>query len=63
MAYKLDILSIETSTHNVKRFKISKPNNYNFISGQATNVAINKPEWQDKKRAFTITSLTDDHSL
>ena len=63
MTYELDILSIKTLTHNVKRFRISKPNNYIFIPGQATNVAINKPGWRDKKRAFTITSLPDDESL
>lgn len=63
MTYKLEILSIKILTHNVKRFRISKPNNYNFLPGQATNIAINKPGWRDKKRPFTITSLPGDDSL
>lgn len=53
------IIGIEPVTHNVKHFKIEKPQGYQFIPGQATEVAINKPEWSDQKRPFTFTSLND----
>ncbi|OQY95374.1 MAG: flavodoxin reductase [Sphingobacteriales bacterium UTBCD1] len=56
------ILSAEWVTHDVRRFKIEKPAGYSFIPGQATDVAINKPEWKNEKRPFTFTALNDwDH--
>jgi ferredoxin-NADP reductase len=56
------IISIEAVTHNVKRFKVEKPQSYHFIPGQATEVAINLPEWRNERRPFTFTSLNDwDH--
>jgi ferredoxin-NADP reductase len=53
------ILNIEEVTHNVKRFEIEKPDGYTFVPGQATDVAINKPEWKNEKRPFTFTSLNE----
>ncbi|MGE7774352.1 FAD-binding oxidoreductase [Chitinophaga sp. NPDC101104] len=56
------ILDISPVTHDVKRFKIRKPQGYTFIPGQATDVAINKPGWNDQLRPFTFTALNDwDH--
>jgi ferredoxin-NADP reductase len=56
------ILSIEPVTHNVKRFKVEKPAAYKYIPGQATEVAINKPQWEKERRPFTFTSLNEwDH--
>src|SRR5436190_1671664 len=43
------IISIEPVTHNVKHFKVEKPRGYQFIPGQATEVAINKSHWKDDK--------------
>lgn len=51
------ILSTEHVTHDVKRFKIEKPEGYSFIPGQATEVAINTPGWTNRRRPFTFTSL------
>jgi ferredoxin-NADP reductase len=51
------ILSTEYITHNVKRFRLEKPAGYSFVPGQATEVAINKPEWKNERRPFTFTSL------
>ena len=56
------ILSIESVTHDVRRYKLEKPQNYSFIPGQATEIAINKPGWKNERRPFTFTSLNDwDH--
>lgn len=58
----LKIIAIEPVTHNVKHFKVEKPEGYQFIPGQATEVAVNKPKWKDERRPFTFTSLNDwDH--
>ncbi|HTN39077.1 MAG TPA: FAD-binding oxidoreductase [Arachidicoccus sp.] len=56
------ILSIEPVTHNVLRFTIEKPEHYQFIPGQATEIAINKEGFKDQRRPFTFTSLNEwDH--
>jgi len=51
------ILSIDEVTHNVKCFKIEKPQGYSFIPGQATEVSVNLPGLRNEKRPFTFTSL------
>lgn len=53
------IISVEPVTHNVKHFRLEKPAGYQFIPGQATEVAINKPQWTNERRPFTFTSLND----
>ncbi len=56
------ILKTQNVTHNVKRFTLSKPENYIFAPGQATDIVINKPEWLKERRPFTFTSLNEwDH--
>jgi len=56
------IISTEPVTHNVKHFKLEKPENYQFIPGQATEIAINKDKWKNERRPFTFTSLNEwDH--
>ena len=51
------IISIENITHDVKRFRVEKPEGYSFIPGQATEVSINSPVMKDEKRPFTFTCL------
>ncbi len=58
----LKIISTEPVTHNVKHFRVEKPESYHFTPGQATEVAVNKPEWKNERRPFTFTSLNEwDH--
>ncbi len=57
------ILQIEPVTHNVKRFRVERPENYQFIPGQATEVAINTIQLRDERRPFTFTSLPGDPYL
>ncbi len=63
MAFTVRILSIDQLTHDVHSFKTEKPSGYNFAPGQATEVAIKKPGWENRKRPFTFTSLNDDTHL
>ncbi|MEO9003419.1 MAG: FAD-binding oxidoreductase [Ginsengibacter sp.] len=56
------VLNVQNVTHNVKRFTLSKPENYVFAPGQATDIVINLPEWKTERRPFTFTCLNDwDH--
>ncbi len=50
-------------THDVKCFMVEKPENYDFIPGQATDVSINIPGWEDKLRPFTFTNLREQKYL
>ena len=50
---------IEKVNHDVLQIVTEKPLNYTFIPGQATDVSINKAEWQEEKRPFTFTCLPD----
>lgn len=53
------ILNVENVTHNVKRFTLSKPDNYHFTPGQATDIIINNPDWLKERRPFTFTGLNE----
>jgi ferredoxin-NADP reductase len=61
--YTVKIISISNVTHNVKRFRYEKPEDYHFNPGQATEVSINKQGWEEERRPFTFTSLNDDPYL
>ncbi len=63
MEHTVPILFTQFVTRNVKHFILEKPQGYKFTPGQATEVAINLPEWKDKKRPFTFTSLNRDPVL
>lgn len=53
------IMETEFVTHNVKRFRLSKPPQYVFKPGQATDIVINSPKWKGERRPFTFTALND----
>ncbi|MGA8263848.1 MAG: FAD-binding oxidoreductase [Ignavibacteriaceae bacterium] len=53
------VLKVENVTHNVRRFTVSKPDEYSFIPGQATEVSINTKLLKDEMRPFTFTGLND----
>lgn len=59
MEYTVKITEIENVTHDVKRFRCEKPQDYSFVPGQATEVSINKAGWQEERRPFTFTALND----
>lgn len=57
------IIEATNVTHNVKRFKLTKPENYVFTPGQATDIVINSPQWKTERRPFTFTSLNEWNNL
>ncbi len=61
--YIVKIIDIEQLTHDVKRFRVEKPEGYSFKPGQATGVAINTPELKKRRRSFTFTGLNGDPHL
>ncbi len=61
--YIVKIESIDKVTHDVIKNVTEKPDGYQFNAGQATEVAINKPDWVNEKRPFTFTCLPSDNYL
>jgi ferredoxin-NADP reductase len=59
MEFPVKILSAEYVTHNVKQFRIERPADYTFVPGQATEVSVNVPGWEDRRSPFTFTALPD----
>src|SRR5699024_7430609 len=53
------ITDIKALTHDVKRFRVTKPEGYEFIPGEATDIVIPLPEWKDRRKPFTFTGLND----
>ena len=62
-SYKVKILKTEYVTHDVKRFRVEKPEGYKFDPGQATEVTIEGMEEKLGKGPFTFTSLNEESEL
>lgn len=63
MGHTVKIKSIEKITHDVLHIVVDKPGAITFEPGQATDISINKPGWEEKPRSFTFTSLPDEDHL
>lgn len=61
--HTVSILDIKEVTHDVKCFRVQRPEGYRFVPGQATEVSVNKPGWTEERRPFTFTSLNSDEWL
>lgn len=57
MPHSVAILDVAWETHDVRRLIVEKPAGYDFVPGQATDVAIDTDGWRDEQRPFTFTSL------
>ena len=57
------IISIESLTHDVRRVVVEKPPMLAYTPGQAVDISINKPGWEQELRAFTFTSLPEDDHI
>lgn len=60
---KVKIFKILELTHDTKGFVIERPQGFSFSSGQSMFVAIDKDDWRDKAREFTICSKPSDDYL
>ncbi len=62
MTQIVKIISSEHLTHDVLRIVAEKPAGLTYIPGQAVDISINTPDWQNELRPFTFTSLPgEDH--
>ena len=58
-SHTVKIIEIHDVTHDVKSFRLEKPAGYSFIPGQATEISIPKPGWEEERRPFTFTALNE----
>lgn len=63
LMHTVKVVNIKQVTHDVKSITLEKLEGYKFTPGQATDVAINRPGWKNKKHSFTFTSLNNDAYL
>jgi ferredoxin-NADP reductase len=64
MKHSSTILMTEFVTHDVKRFILTKPRNFEYEPGQGVKMVINEPKWKNEEsRPFTPISLTNDKVL
>ena len=63
MEHIVKIKDIRQITHNVKRFRFEKPKGFKFVSGQATDVSVNKHGWENRMGPFTFTCLPNENYL
>lgn len=61
--HTVKVRSVKKVTHDVLQIVTDKPKGYDFVPGQATEISINKPAWEDERRPFTFTSLPQDEYL
>jgi hypothetical protein len=62
-AQKVKVLQTFYVTHDVKCIRLQKPVGFSFEPGQAADVSINRPGWEDEIRPFTFTCLPEDDYL
>ncbi len=61
--YIVKVIAVDKITHDTLKITTEKPEGYSYISGQATELAINNATWDNEKRPFTFTSLPGDNHL
>ncbi len=57
------IKSIDHATHDVLKIVTEKPEDINFVPGQATEIFIDKTGWENEGRPFTFTCLPEEDHL
>lgn len=57
------IWSTNKATHNVTHLITEKPEGFSFIPGQAADLSVEIPDWENELRPFTLTSHPSDNFL
>ena len=63
MPHRATIEQFEQLSYNVRRYLLGRPEGYEFVAGQATEVALDRDGWRDKKRPFTFAGLAEQPQL
>ncbi|ETX14779.1 flavodoxin reductase [Roseivivax halodurans JCM 10272] len=63
MTQTLTLRSIEPVTHDTNHLVFDKPEGFEYVPGQATDMALDLDGWREEKRPFTFTSLPGEETL
>jgi len=63
MGHVVKIISVERITYDVVHIVAEKPATLTYKPGQAVDISINKPGWEQQLRPFTFTSLPEDDHI
>lgn len=63
MDHQATVLHTGFVTHDVTSIILDKPEGFTFTPGQSVDLALDRPDWRDQVRPFTMTSLPEDHIL
>jgi ferredoxin-NADP reductase len=63
MSHNLTLTAIRPVTHIVNELTFERPDGYEFRPGQATDLALDREDWRDEKRPFTMASLPNSPHL
>lgn len=63
LTHQITLKSIEPVTHDTHHLVFTRPDNFDFEPGQATDFALDKDGWRDEQRPFTFTSLPEKDTL
>ena len=63
MSTIVKVKSVEHLTHDVIHLTLEKPEGLVYTPGQAVDISINKPCWEDKKTCFTFVSLPEENQI
>lgn len=55
--YRVTIQHADWATHDVRRFIVDKPDGFEFVPGQATELNLPEEKWKDETRPFTFACL------
>lgn len=59
LTYALTLLDVIELTPNTRHYVFTRPDGYEFETGQATDLALDQDGWRDEKRPFTFTNAPD----
>lgn len=61
--HKAEIRAIEPLTRDVHRFRMQRPDGFDYRPGDATELALVREGWRHETRPFTMTSLPAEDTL
>lgn len=59
MQHSVEIVKIRQVTHNVRSYRLERPDGYRFEPGQATDLSIDRDGYRTRKNPFTFTGLAE----
>jgi ferredoxin-NADP reductase len=63
LAQAVKIKSIDHLTHDVLKIVAEKPGGLIYVPGQAVDLSVNKPGWENTLSPFTFTSLPEEDHI